>query len=292
MPFPHKRAITTADCAAVSRRCLCHDWSVAATSSEEPAVASMYSVAPSLSRNPLGIVALALVLVYGLAALVTFGSANLEASLKAPLIWFLVLFPLTVLGVFMWLISKHPSRLYSPRDFRGDDAFLEARQGQLRSVAYLSASQARQSGEVSVNTEREVEDVVETVVNSRRADRSFRLLWVDDRPENNVWERKAFIAAGASVSLSLNTSDALEALSVATYAVVISDMGRAEGPREGYVLLDAMRKGGDRTPLVFFASSNDPSHKQETREHGGQGCTNDPRELFEIVMALATKPLA
>lgn len=61
-------------------------------------------------------------------------------------------------------------------------------------------------------------------------------------------------------------------------------MGRKEGLQEGYVLLDRLRKQGDKTPLFFYASSNAPEHKRETVEHGGQGCTNNAQELFEMVM--------
>jgi DNA-binding response OmpR family regulator len=61
-------------------------------------------------------------------------------------------------------------------------------------------------------------------------------------------------------------------------------MGRREGPREGYVLLDRLRKQGDNTPLFFYASSNAREHKIETLEHGGQGCTNNGQELFEMVI--------
>jgi hypothetical protein len=49
----------------------------------------------------------------------------------------------------------------------------------------------------------------------------------------------------------------------------VSDMRRREGPREGYVLLDAMRSRGNQTPLFFYASSNAPEYKQETYRHGG-----------------------
>ena len=47
------------------------------------------------------------------------------------------------------------------------------------------------------------------------------------------------------------------------------------------MLLDRLRKEGDRTPLFFYAASNAPEHKRETREHGGQGCTSNAQELFE-----------
>jgi hypothetical protein len=57
-----------------------------------------------------------------------------------------------------------------------------------------------------------------------------------------------------------------------------------EGPRESYVLLDELRKGGDKTPLFFYTASNAPEHKRETLEHGGQGCTTNVQELFAMVM--------
>jgi len=36
-----------------------------------------------------------------------------------------------------------------------------------------------------------------------------RLLWVDDRPENNVFERRALEALGIRITLSTTTEDAL-----------------------------------------------------------------------------------
>ena len=110
-----------------------------------------------------------------------------------------------------------------------------------------------------------------------------KVLWVDDRPDNNIYERKSMEALGVKFYLSETTKDALNVLSTKSFGAVISDMGRREGPREGYALLDAMRSGGDDTPLFFYASSNAPEHKQETYDHGGQGCTNDGQELFDMV---------
>ena len=88
---------------------------------------------------------------------------------------------------------------------------------------------------------------------------------------------------GIRFTLALSTDDAFERLAQNRYVAIISDMGRREGPREGYVLLDRLRQQGDQTPLFFYASSNAPEHKHETREHGGQGCTNNAQELFEMV---------
>ncbi len=63
------------------------------------------SSAKSLSRNPLGIIALFIVLVYGLASLVIITGGSLSASERLPIIYFLIVFPFVVLGVFTYLVS-------------------------------------------------------------------------------------------------------------------------------------------------------------------------------------------
>ena len=80
--------------------------------------------AQKFSRNPLGIIALFIVLVYGIAALVLgISSKNLLPNERFPLILFLVFFPLIVLGVFYKLVSEHHVKLYAPNDFPDKDGF-------------------------------------------------------------------------------------------------------------------------------------------------------------------------
>ena len=69
---------------------------------------SFGDVAIGLSRSPLGIIALFIVLVYGFASLVTTLGDSLNPSEKTPLVYFLVLFPVLVLFVFA---SLCPSKL-------------------------------------------------------------------------------------------------------------------------------------------------------------------------------------
>jgi hypothetical protein len=83
--------------------------------------------AKSLARNPLGIIALFIVLVYAFAALLVGASGKLESSDRHSIVLFLVIFPPVVLAVFGWLVSRHHEKLYAPNDFQSDDAFLNAR---------------------------------------------------------------------------------------------------------------------------------------------------------------------
>ena len=112
------------------------------------------------------------------------------------------------------------------------------------------------------------------------------ILWVDDHPENNSYGRNFFESNGIEVAIALSTDQALSLLEHNSYAVIISDMGRKEGPREGYVLLDELRRRGDNTPYVIFAGSSSLGHKIETEQHGGDGCTNSFSELFGMVTSI------
>jgi CheY-like chemotaxis protein len=108
-------------------------------------------------------------------------------------------------------------------------------------------------------------------------------LWVDDHPENNVYECQAFKSVGLNLTLAQSTNDALEKMRQQKFAAVISDMKRQESEQEGYVLLDAMRQSGNNIPLFFYTDPSTPEYERETHEHGGQGCTNNALELFNMV---------
>jgi CheY-like chemotaxis protein len=110
-----------------------------------------------------------------------------------------------------------------------------------------------------------------------------RILWVDDRPNNNTYERQVFESLGLTFDHALSTDEALERLSSSRYGAIISDMGRREGPREGYRLLDAVRAFDTNTPFFIYAGSNAPEHKREAAEHGAQGSTNRANELVDMV---------
>jgi len=110
-----------------------------------------------------------------------------------------------------------------------------------------------------------------------------KVLWVDDRPENNVFERQAFEAMGLEFTLALSTAEALHAHANRKFAAIISDMGRKEGPREGYVLLEAIRAVDKATPFFIYAGSRAPEHQREAALRGAQGTTNIAEELVEMV---------
>ena len=90
-------------------------------------------------------------------------------------------------------------------------------------------------------------------------------------------------AMGLTFTLALSTDEALRVLSTRRFAAIISDMGRKEGPREGYKLLELLRTQDKSTPFFIYAGSNAPSHRREASLRGAQGSTNIAENLIEMV---------
>ncbi|MDH2421920.1 hypothetical protein [Cobetia amphilecti] len=81
--------------------------------------------ARQLARNPLGIIALFISLIYGFASLLLNSAAEtLTVAERWPLIVFIVVFPLLVLAVFYRLVTHHHGKLYAPGDYDKDRSFM------------------------------------------------------------------------------------------------------------------------------------------------------------------------
>lgn len=113
-----------------------------------------------------------------------------------------------------------------------------------------------------------------------------RILWVDDRPGNTP---RLFRCIGLTLTLAFSTDEALEALTNQRFLAVISDMVRKEGAREGYALLDQMRKRGDKTPYFVYTPLASPEHQSMVKRHGGQGCTSNADELLQMVISVVQR---
>ena len=88
------------------------------------------SSAKSLAKNPLGIIALFIVMVYAIAGLViSLAKPEFYQNPYHPSVIFLSAFPLFVLFVFAYLVSKHHQKLYSPSDFENQEDFVRTFDG-------------------------------------------------------------------------------------------------------------------------------------------------------------------
>ena len=123
------------------------------------------------------------------------------------------------------------------------------------------------------------------------------MLWVDNWPKNNLYERRALEALGIHIDLANDSQDALRKLSSNEYDLVVScmipsgdkawpsDKGLAKGSSEqaGYELLTKVREGGNGVPFIIFAGPKVPQDQLE-KQRGAQVSNNDPHQLFELAV--------
>jgi CheY-like chemotaxis protein len=110
------------------------------------------------------------------------------------------------------------------------------------------------------------------------------ILWVDDNPDNNRWERRALEAYGVRFELATDTEQAMALLGTRPVAAIISDMGRRGDRQAGYTLLERVRAIGIGVPYFIYAGSRAPEHVREALARGAQGTTNDPEALVQMVV--------
>lgn len=79
---------------------------------------------------------------------------------------------------------------------------------QMTSVASLAAATAKHSGHDGELPESQLREIVNVVSNASKSqissERRNRVLWIDDRPENIVYEGQAFQAQGVEFSMALS----------------------------------------------------------------------------------------
>ena len=113
------------------------------------------------------------------------------------------------------------------------------------------------------------------------------VLWADDKPENNRWERRALESYGIHFELATDTDAAVRAVAEkGPFAAIISDMGRPGDSQAGRTLLERLRQAGVTTPYFVYttigmAAALAPSAAQA----GANGVTGNPDALVEMVVS-------
>jgi CheY-like chemotaxis protein len=113
------------------------------------------------------------------------------------------------------------------------------------------------------------------------------LLWVDDNPANNAWERRALESYGMRFLLALDTDKAERLVAdKGPFDAIISDMGRVGDPVAGYTLLGRLRKSGTDTPYFVYTTTGLAEKLAPlASQQGVDGVTGDPDMLVEMVVA-------
>jgi len=200
-----------------------------------------------------------------------------------PLIKSLI-WPVCLLIVFFVTRKKLGSFIENISELKlkagGVEASAISSREQIKAAALLGAASTKEDSDVDTG---EIANAVLELATKPRKSKSPRILWVDDIPSNNDYERQALERMGIEFNISTTTEDAIQKLKKSDYDLIISDMGRPPDARAGYTLLDQLRTSGNKIPFVIYAGSRSPEHQRESVSRGAIGCTNRADELFIMV---------
>lgn len=245
----------------------------------------LQTVIKGYTNNPLGFIPVFIMLVYAaiMLILVFTQSDKLRQTDITALVYFLVLFPVILFIGFLWVVKYH-FKLYAPKDYNDDDSFF------ISVLMTAAAIQRKNNGkQLSLNELKGIayglRDNASKSIRQRNTKRK-EILWVDDNPDNNLYERYLFEASGIAVTSAQSTDEAMNLLNSHRYSAIISDMQRAEGGEAGIALLQKIRNMNDNTPFFIYTGNKTPQKEEKTKENGGQGCTDSPEELYRMVLSL------
>lgn len=215
------------------------------------------------------------------------GLINSIANLIGVLIW-----PAALIAALFLLAEpiKHFIASLSEFTFKGA-GFEASAKRKTEAAAALGVALAKQTGqqpEMIAEQTRLVSHIVDSVSpRSVREAEKATILWVDDVPGNNVYERRALEAVGFKFVLASSTDEALDLINKQPFRLIISDLGRPSDRMAGITLLEKLRASGNTTPYIIYGSARALTIREEAQRKGAFDVTNRPDELFQLVVAAA-----
>ena len=116
----------------------------------------------------------------------------------------------------------------------------------------------------------------------------FRILWVDDHPENNAGISNSLTERGMLVDTALHTEEALEKLAQQNYQVLLSDLGRGDSPEAGLDMLLTFKEKGISIPTGIYAMRKD-DYMEKLLAVGAAVVTNNGPEIENWVLGVFTE---
>jgi len=108
-----------------------------------------------------------------------------------------------------------------------------------------------------------------------------RVLWVDDQPSNNFYERLGLAQLGLIVDVAEPTEQALSSARYLRPDVIVSDMARNGEQDAGLQLLAALRAEGINTPVIFYVGEVIAARGVPA---GAFGITDLPDEVLHLIL--------
>jgi CheY-like chemotaxis protein len=133
--------------------------------------------------------------------------------------------------------------------------------------------------------------------------RDHRVLWVDDNPDDRLYELERLAERGAHIATAASNREALEQIESHSFDAVVTLLARSEygrrDPGAGLDLIEAVRNRGlrERTGPIFVYSTSDPVSSVgggavvgpntvgKAIAAGAKAVTSATTELFELLLS-------
>jgi CheY-like chemotaxis protein len=108
-----------------------------------------------------------------------------------------------------------------------------------------------------------------------------RVLWVDDQPSNNFYERLALAQLGVSVDVATSSDEGLNSAKLVRPDVIVSDMNRHGQQNAGLQFMAAARAEEVLTPIIYYTGYVDEAKGVPP---GAFGITDRPDEVLHLIL--------
>lgn len=125
--------------------------------------------------------------------------------------------------------------------------------------------------------------------------RAARVLWVDDNPANNEFERKVLRPHGIIFDNVVSTSEAIDQLSDENYDLVITDLSRSDSSDRSqtagasFLAQSVVAQG---PPVIVYAGYCAMKQRSKLIEQGASEVTSDRQQLVNSVLGLLGRNLS
>jgi CheY-like chemotaxis protein len=179
--------------------------------------------------------------------------------------------PAEALAAKLWETVKSALRRVLHREpTPGDVSVATIRKASEEVPAVAGALQAARSGSSGLRRAEQVGNVL----------RGARVLWVDDHPENNAWERELLRSLGVVVVPVESTRSALACLEAEPFDVVLSDINRDHESDNGIDGAMQIHRMVPTLPIVFYTQNLTSPRILEP----ASGITTEPNELIHLIL--------
>lgn len=176
------------------------------------------------------------------------------------------------LGVLVWL--RKPIK----------DLVSRATRIGIAGIVEVSAEPLRETPAGAPLTEGDVRTVELRAQRNRAQLARMRLLWVDDRPQNNHVERAYLRDLGVAITIATSTDEALTQLDRVDPTVVVTDIDRPESPTAGLELAQRLAVDRPQLRVIGYVGTRRPGTPA-----GFFGITDRPDELVHLLLDVAER---